>query len=134
MRQRPAETGKKEFTYVTTITQAARTIQWHLSHSLIWLRNDNTYPIFFNDLNDRPFETAKFMAEKIGVEIDERRINDLLENKDQIRHYNLGQVGCGRALLNRKEGANVERMFGVFYDTPNWLNTPKRQDGQLADV
>jgi hypothetical protein len=117
------ETGKQEFTYVKSVTQAAKIIQWHISHSIIWLRNSNAYPVFYEDLKNDPLGTATFMAKKTGVSVDEERIKDLFKDKSQIRRFNIGKAGRGRALLDTAEGAEAARIFSVFYHHEKWIQS-----------
>ena len=112
---------KEEFQYVRTVTDAAKIIAWHLSHSLIWLRNPNVYPVYYSDLKNEPLKMASFMAEKIGVEFDGAPIEKILRHKRKIRRFNVGEEGRGQRLAETPEGREAARMFEIFYNVDKWI-------------
>ena len=117
--------GKTEFADIESPLEAARVIVLHYSFSMIWLRNPNVHPVFFNDLKHRPIKTAQSMATIIGVDINKVKLRKKLSNPKKITRFNVGEVGRGQDLLDGPDGDELRRMFAPFYRGRKWVNGRK---------
>ena len=117
--------NKDEFADVTTAEEAGRIILLHLAYSMMWLRNPNVFPVYYDQLRSKPHKAAVMMAEKIGLPVNPRRIARKFSDKTKIRRFNIGEAGRGQNLLAENDRQNLARMFAIFYESQSWVNKTK---------
>lgn len=113
---------KREFADVTTSEEAGRIILLHLAYSMMWLRNPNVFPVYYDQLRSKPEEVVAMMADKMGLKADPEKIAKKFTNKTKIRRFNIGETGRGQKLLADDEQRNLARMFAIFYENQSWVN------------
>ena len=113
---------KEEFADVSTSDEAGRIVLLHLAYSLMWLRNVNVFPVYYNQLRSKPHKVAVMMAEKMGLEVNPRRIARKFSDKSKIRRFNVGESGRGKSLLSKDDEQNLKRMFSIFYESKSWID------------
>lgn len=115
--------NKEEFADVTTSEEAGRIILLHLSYSMMWLRNPNVFPVYYEQLRSKPHKAAVMMAEKMGLTVNPKRIARKFSDKTRVRRFNVGETGRGQKLLTDDDQQNLARMFAIFYESKSWINT-----------
>lgn len=91
----------------------------HLADSMKWMRLPNVWPIYYDELTQRPHETVAFMAEKLRLSVDPDK---LIAEIGAPRRMNVGRSGRGRDVLNLPEGPGIANRLSHLYGFDRWIH------------